>query len=73
MTADPVATGWSDHRTWSDVLDLIRAASWCAADRDDDPVAAADRLRTIGRMLDHAATIVREDEADRRRSRAVSS
>ena len=54
--------GWDDGATWSTILDLITRASWTAADRHDDPVAAADRLRTLGRMLDHAATTVREDE-----------
>lgn len=55
--------GWDNYGTWSGVLDLIATASrvyqW---DRDDDPAAAADRLRTLGRMLDHAATAVHEDE-----------
>jgi hypothetical protein len=72
MTAD--LDGWDDYGTWSGVLDLIATAMRTyQRDRDADPVAAADRLRTIGRMLDHAATSVREDELDRRRSRAVSA
>ena len=61
MSADDL-DGWDDGATWSTILDLITRASWTAADRHDDPAAAADRLRTLGRMLDHAATSVREDE-----------
>ena len=73
MSADDLAA-WDDYGTWSGVLDLIATAMRTyQRDRDADPVATADRLRTLGRMLDHAATIVREDEADRLRSRAVSA
>jgi hypothetical protein len=60
MTAD--LDGWDDYGTWSGILDLVATAMRTYEDRDRDPVAAADRLRTLGRMLDHAATSVREDE-----------
>jgi hypothetical protein len=62
MSAADLAA-WDDYGTWSGVLDLIATAMRTyQCDRDGDPVAAADRLRTLGRMLDHAATSVREDE-----------
>jgi hypothetical protein len=60
MSAD--LAGWDDYGTWSGILDLVATAMRTYEDRDRDPVAAADRLRTLGRMLDHAATSVREDE-----------
>ena len=61
MTADDLAA-WDDYGLWSGILDLVATAMRTYEDRDRDPVAAADRLRTLGRMLDHAATIVRDDE-----------
>ena len=61
MSADDLA-GWDDYGRWSGILDLMATAMRTYEDRDRDPVAAADRLRTLGRMLDHAATSVREDE-----------
>jgi hypothetical protein len=56
-----------DYATWSGVLDLIGQAMRTYQDRDADPVHAADRMRTLGRMLDHAATELRLAELDRRR------
>ena len=63
----------ADYCTWSGILDLIGQAHRCLQDRDADPVHAADRMRTLGRMLDHAATDVRLQELDRHYRTAVTA
>ena len=49
----------------SGILDVIAHAHRAYADHEGDPAVAADRLRTLGRMLDHAASEVRDRELDR--------
>jgi hypothetical protein len=67
------APAWEDVGTWSGILDVTMTAIRTYEGREDDPVAAADRLRTLGRMLDHAATEVRDVEiAARYRSEVTS-
>ena len=54
--------GWDDYGTWGGILDLLSQANRTYEDRHQDPVGSADRLRTLGRMIDHAAGSVREDQ-----------
>ena len=56
------------YGTWSGVLALLSAANRTYEARyvfDANPADAADRLRTIARLLEAAATEVREDELAR--------
>jgi hypothetical protein len=64
---------WDEVGTWSGVLDVTYLAIRTYEGRDADPLAAADRLRTLGRMLDHAASEVREVELMASYRREVTS
>jgi hypothetical protein len=61
MTGEELA-GWDDYGRWSGILDLLSQAMRTYEDHYQDPAGSADRLRTLGRMIDHAAGLVREDQ-----------
>jgi hypothetical protein len=61
MTGEELA-GWDDYGTWSGILDLLSQGMRAYEDHYQDPAGSADRLRTLGRMIDHAAGSVREDQ-----------
>lgn len=67
------APDWDHVGTWSGILDVTYRAIRAYEGREADPVAAADRLRTLARLLDHAATDVREGELMARYAREVTS